>query len=82
MTVVNQENYICRRTTGGKPGGRPQKGRTPKNASFRNWWTIMGNSCLSLGTIKFPKEFIGKRVKFRVEIVDPPKKKEDLYTEE
>lgn len=41
--------------------------------SSRNWYLVKyyrGSCAVQLGKVIFPKEYIGKRVRFKVEIID------------
>jgi len=63
------EYYICRRS----PGSSRQGGKKEEKV-FRNWWLVKARSGVSgyvpIGTIVFPKEFLGKKVRFKIELVD------------
>ena len=66
MARVNKDMYIERRTTGGYACGRPRKN---SNSGFRDWYMVNGSGFINIYTVKFPKELIGRHIKFRVEIL-------------
>ena len=68
--LSNGEWYICRRTTGGN-----KSGKVGKHICWRDRWLIKchGNGSegsLIRGDVCFPKEFIGKKIRLKVEIID------------
>ena len=54
MTLI-KFGYITRRTVSGKVD------------SFRDWW--LGKDRVQLGQVRLPKELIGKRIRFKVEVM-------------
>lgn len=67
MAFIDDDNYICRRTHSSAKGGL--------KSSTRNWWLIKyqnnsGNhGVINLGTVSIPKQFVGKRIRFKIEEV-------------
>ena len=62
-----KDYYICR-----IPKGSKGKSGNYNKKNFRNWYLIKDNNkagTITIGQITFPKEFIGKRVRFKVEFV-------------
>jgi len=61
------EYYVAKMTSGGGGGNRTR-------TIYRNWWLVKQNSSTSCGitirTISFPKEFVGKKVRLRLEVID------------
>jgi len=59
MTQIDSNDYVERRTT---------------RKTTRNWWLIKCNSSnrgyVCLNRIFFPKEMIGKKVRFKMEIME------------
>ncbi len=80
MTTV-ENGYLARTTS----GSHRHNGHSVK----RNWWLVKNNSCGSAGqvpmkSINLPKHLVGKKVRFKVEIVDDkefikPKKSKFFY---
>jgi len=64
MTVVrkfrNGDYYLTRH-----PGGSGKR----TEETLRNWWFIKHNT-LNLQGITFPKELEGKRVRFKIEVIE------------
>ena len=61
---VSKEMYIERRTTKGRGRG--------DGSDYRDWYLIKYNSTgsggnLNLGQVYFPKKFIGKKIRIKVE---------------
>lgn len=60
MTTVNKIGYLTRN----------------KKTNPRNWWLVKhhlgrtNTGSISLNTITFPKQYIGKKVRFKVEIME------------
>lgn len=67
----NGNNYICR-----KPFGSSNNTGTKEEKVYRNWFIVRSgatNGYVSLGkgsALSFPKEWIGKKVMFKVEIIE------------
>jgi hypothetical protein len=67
--IVNKEGYISR-TTGGREDLEPKAGR-----HYRDWFlvkeTSSGTGIVTLGrdAVKLPKEYIGKRIRFKTVMV-------------
>ena len=65
MVTIDSEFYLERKTNGGK-------------GTKRNWWLVKTQlsgvnsytGAVDFGAIHLPKEFIGKRVRFKMEIVE------------
>lgn len=59
MVGIDNCGYLKRKTTKG---------------SSRNWWLVKYNSknagFITLHTVMFPKHLIGKRVRFKVEVIE------------
>lgn len=60
--------YVNRRTSGGGTG------RRTNSDTNRNWFLIKAtkitNGQLTVGTITFPEEFIGKKIRLKVEVIE------------
>jgi len=65
MTIVNKQGYIERRTVSGK--------NNSSMATKRNWWLIKSNPIVTLGTIYLGQEYVGKKVVFKIEILEDKK---------
>lgn len=70
MTLV-KAGYVTRKTV----GSRGDAGDNPKN--YRNWWLIKHSGgkyhnigYAQIGDVHFPKEYVGKRVRFKVEVIE------------
>jgi hypothetical protein len=63
--------YVCRTTSSGN------RGRLGKSQTYRNWYLIKDHTTGGIlkvnGSIVFPKEMIGKKVTFKMEIIDEVK---------
>jgi len=76
MTYVNEQGYLERST---KSGRRNTNGK----GTTRNWWLVKYASGGSLkGYIMFngvflPQSFIGKRVRFKVEVLEDKNEEKD-----
>lgn len=64
MARVNKQ-YVERKTVG-KRGS--SKFDTPQN--WRNWWLVTATKGISIGHIRLPKEYVGKRIRLRVEVIE------------
>jgi len=69
MTRINSQGYIERRSRGGGTVGRARA------ASWRNWWLvkhhgITGRGMIALKQISIPSRYVGKRIRFKVEVVE------------
>lgn len=67
MTYV-KKGYVCRRVAKGK-------GRIPDDPhASRNWWLLKGYEkrapSITLAKIVFPMEYIGKKVRLKIEILE------------
>jgi len=66
----NGEWYVSRITSSNKMG------RRSKTKLYRNWWLIKwhgnGGNCGKLGmkSITFPKQFVGKKIRLKVEVMN------------
>ena len=69
---VNQYGYIVRRKVGVGNGGRTR--RTDDNRVYRDWYFVKfateNRGYLALENLYFPKEYIGKKVKLKVEVIE------------
>ena len=78
MARVNEEGYIERRTAGKNHQSRKKGGRV----IWRDWWlikhSVKGNKrsygLFVIGSIALPKNYIGKKIRLKVEIVKENKK--------
>lgn len=67
--------YVCRITSSNHAGRRKQKNPSGKNRTYRNWFLIKFNGTkgssgrLTVKTLTFPKEFIGKRIRLKVDVL-------------
>jgi len=71
MPRINEEGYIERRK-GGK-----STGRKPYLSKWRDWYLIKWSSnksglysYVSLGMLILPKRYAGKKVRFRMEVIE------------
>lgn len=66
MTYINEAGYLERKTN--------SKKNPHSQATYRNWWLIKaterGMGYLTIRGIYFPKEWVGKRVRFKIEEVE------------
>jgi hypothetical protein len=70
MAYINSQGYMERRTNSKKGTGT--------KATKRNWWLIRNRGarkqfCIAIGKsgeIYFPIEYLGKRVRLKVEVVE------------
>jgi hypothetical protein len=70
MKYINGGRYCTR-----QPGGSATHGRGKLcKKIYRDWWLVKasksGSGRVQLGTITFPQEFLGKRVRFKIEILE------------
>ena len=68
MVVMNDQGYLAKKVRGGKRSRHV----------FRDWWTVKWVKDDRAGfdirsTVLLPDEYAGKRVRLRIEVVDPPK---------
>lgn len=54
--------------------GRKGKNKPSLSSRSRNWW--LGKERIQLGNVKIPEEYRGKRIRFKIEILEdkPPTK--------
>lgn len=71
-TRVNLQGYLERVERTGKSGN---------NASWRNWWLIKPHKRIELN-FYVPKEFEGKRIKIKIELIDKTYKELDFSSDE
>ena len=68
MPIINHYGYVSRRTSGHK------KGSCSESKVYRNWWLVKYGSpnrgYVDLGMICLPKKYIGKKVRFKIEIME------------
>lgn len=67
--LVNSKDYICRKTT--------SSGRHDGDffRAYRDWWLVKYNGssasgCINLHNVTIPKRFVGKRIRFKIELVE------------
>ena len=62
----DESAYVCRSTC-------LTKGRAKKQA-FRDWWLVKNQGACGYvpawGIMTFPKSFVGKKIRFRVEVAE------------
>ena len=68
MARINFYSYVERRTTKGNCSA------TQRKNNYRDWWFIKNHSSgcygiISLVNIRFPRGYVGKRVRLKVELV-------------
>jgi len=67
---VNEQGYVERKSMGsGKPSGGNSR------AVWRNWWLVKYHGTCKeergqIGKLQLPKEYIGKRVRFKIEVME------------
>jgi hypothetical protein len=71
MATINEFGYVINKTRGIKSG---KLCRGESRSTFKDWWLVKHSSA-NTGQIHFkyislPKYFIGKKVRFHVEIID------------
>jgi len=69
MVMINSNGYLCKR--------KPKTHRF-KSLPGQNWFlvkhaSIGAHGALNLGVVNFPKEYIGKRIRFKIEIIGDKK---------
>jgi hypothetical protein len=67
MAKIDGQGYISRKSM----GVRSKTGR--ENSVWRNWWLVkfLGKrdyGVVHVGKIYFPKEYVGKKVRFKIEL--------------
>jgi len=62
MVRINNQGYLERKVTGSKGGYKE------KVTDYRNWWLAWDR--VDLNTVRIPEQYRGKRVRFKIEIVD------------
>jgi len=73
MVVIDKDGYLTRKNPSTKPSGRPC-GNKPNTS--RNWWLVKHRGYPETTGAGFnlniclPKEYIGKKVRFKVEIIE------------
>jgi|TARA_Y100000310_G_C20409321_1_gene681165 hypothetical protein len=60
---VNSRGYVERRTTG-------RSGRSDSSENWRNWWLVKDGATVPLKQVILPKHMVGKRVRFKMEILE------------
>jgi len=69
MVLVNKDGYLIRKHRLGA------KGHIGAATEPRDWWTIKNypsGGRVDLTGINFPPEMIGKRIRLKVEVINPP----------
>lgn len=77
VTIISDEGYLQRQTTG-TPCKQNVKGKVQAKI-YRDWWFVKANKNRGYVTFKsviFPEQYVGKKVRFKVEIM------EDIVQEE
>ena len=70
MAYVNSRGYLCRTTNG-------RLSQYDKVDDLREWWLIKHSASgkkvtsLTLSYVNFPKRYAGKKIRFKVEIIEP-----------
>lgn len=68
--ILDKDGYIMRRT-------RSSGGNIGQSASYRNWFFVNQRNAstvgVQLGPLTLPKEYAGKRVRFKIEFVEEKK---------
>jgi len=61
MATLNSYNYLQSETKN-------------KNKTYKNWWLVKidkyNNGLIRMNNIHLPKTFVGKRVRFKLEIIE------------
>lgn len=75
--IVNKDGYVMRKTS----GGQASIGTRSKRRVWRDWWLLKHKSAnrseLSIKYIVFPPEYIGKKIKIKIEIINDKEEKHD-----
>jgi len=61
MARIGLTGYIERKTVG-------RSGANDVRENWRNWWLIKGKG-VKLGTISLPQKYLGKRIRFKIEVI-------------
>ena len=61
--VGNGDWYVYRKTSANSVG------RRSKNQVYRDWFWIKQNRMINLKHLTFPKEFIGKKIRLKIEVI-------------
>lgn len=69
MSKVDKNNYVCRGVNSAKKIGCKGKGEK----IYRNWWLVKAQSEVSgvvqLGSITLPNQYVGKKIRFKIEVM-------------
>jgi len=66
--IIDTNGYVARRTA--------KSGRKNNDLvhAFRNWWLVKWGTgdvgVIRLGCISVPKKYVGKKVRFKIEVID------------
>lgn len=69
--------YVCRKTARIRSGNKVKHHQKTEQKCYRNWFfvkyfspsTASSSGMIYLNEIRFPKEFIGKRIRLKVEVL-------------
>jgi len=88
MTILTSEGYVARRITSCR---RKRKQESSAQAiaqdkkCYRDWWLVkfaqINSGVVGLKTVVLPKKYIGKKVRFKIEIVEEEQIKEEITKE-
>jgi len=78
MARINKEGYLERKRVGNR--GK-SKSKIWDKKKWRDWWLVKSNNTgsrgvINLTTIMLPKEYIGKKIKIKFEIIKRKLKEE------
>ena len=72
MTFI-KNTYLTRKPVGAQSNNGKQN---TKQKVWRNWWLVKYQTnnknigTIHLGTITIPEEYVGKRVRFKIEVIE------------
>ena len=88
MTIVTNEGYIARRVTSCRRKRKQQtsaQSEAQDKKCYRDWWLVKiatkNSGCINLHGLTLPKKYLGKKVRFKVEIIEEKPIKEETTKE-
>lgn len=61
---INKYGYVERKTTSQTSKGGQNR------ATRRSWWLVNHYKIINIGRLSIPKEYLGKRIRLKVEVDD------------
>lgn len=68
MAGVNKQGYVVRASQGARGQSRSKTAKI-----LRDWWLVKTGTTIKIGIV-FPKEYLGKRIRIKIEVVEENKK--------